>query len=257
MKEDLRPIVVLSAMDCECTALSAALGAGAPEITGNFEFLEGTLDGRPVVLVKTLFGMVNAACAVTLAIGRYQPRCVIVQGTAGAHDPALHRNDIVLGEKLVQHHFYITRRRAAGAGSCMADWSWPGVQMLRDGKFATVPSLSSDPELLELAAATPYSGGRLVRGTIATGDVWNREVDAIRFFHEKLGTSCEEMEGFAAAQVCAQFGVPVLVLRVISNSELHPDEPFSREAAALGQGYTLDVLRALCAERRRCRAVES
>lgn len=42
------------------------------------------------------------------------------------------------------------------------------------------------------------------------------------------GSDCEEMEGFAAGQVCKAFGVPFIDIRVLSNSELHPGEEFDK-----------------------------
>ncbi len=36
--------------------------------------------------------------------------------------------------------------------------------------------------------------GEVVEGTIGSADVWNNELDRIQFFHERYGTSVEEME---------------------------------------------------------------
>ena len=65
-----------------------------------------------------------------------------------------------------------------------------------------------------------YSGGKIVEGRIATSDSWENRVDRIKFLHEKFGSSCEEMETFAAAKVCRVYGVPFLGVRVISNSAM-------------------------------------
>ena len=39
-----------------------------------------------------------------------------------------------------------------------------------------------------------YDKGEVVEGTIGSADVWNNELDRIQFFHERYGTSVEEME---------------------------------------------------------------
>lgn len=41
-----------------------------------------------------------------------------------------------------------------------------------------------------------YDKGEVVEGTIGSADVWNNELDRIQFFHERYGTSVEEMEAF-------------------------------------------------------------
>ena len=99
--------------------------------------------------------------------------------------------------------------------------------------------------MLAIAQGVPYEGARLLTGTLGSGDVWNRELDRIFFFHEQLGTSCEDMESFAIAQVCAEMKVPVLAMRVISNSEHHPQERFNPATAELAQRFTRDLLLAL------------
>ncbi len=49
------------------------------------------------------------------------------------------------------------------------------------------------------AVKDTYTKGKVVEGTIGSADVWNNEVDRIKWFHTKYGTSVEEMEGAAAS----------------------------------------------------------
>ena len=64
-----------------------------------------------------------------------------------------------------------------------------------------------------------YTRGRVVEGVIGSANVWNNELDRIAWFHQRYGTSVEEMEGAAAAQICAAYGVPFLCVRVLSNNK--------------------------------------
>lgn len=48
----------------------------------------------------------------------------------------------------------------------------------------------------------------MVEGTIGSADVWNNELDRIQFFHERYGTSVEEMEAASVAQIASQLNVP-------------------------------------------------
>ncbi len=87
------------AMDVEVETLVAALKDKQVLTVGSWTYWQGTLSGYPVVVSRTEVGLANAAAATTLAMERFQPRLVINQGTAGGHDPALHRGDIVIGTK--------------------------------------------------------------------------------------------------------------------------------------------------------------
>ena len=49
------------------------------------------------------------------------------------------------------------------------------------------------------AVKDKYTKGKGVEGTIGSADVWNNEVDRIKWFHTKYGY-VEEMEGAAAAR---------------------------------------------------------
>ena len=69
-----------------------------------------------------------------------------------------------------------------------------------------------DKDLLAAANAVKdkYTKGKVVEGTIGSADLWNNEVDRIKWFHTKYGTSVEEMEGAAAAQIAKAYDVPFL-----------------------------------------------
>ena len=53
---------------------------------------------------------------------------------------------------------------------------------------------------METAKTIDYKNGKVVVGTIGTADQWNRELQRIKFIHERYGTSAEEMETVAGQQ---------------------------------------------------------
>ena len=63
-----------------------------------------------------------------------------------------------------------------------------------------------------------YNKGKVVEGTIGSADVWNNELDRIKFFNTRYGTSVEEMEAASVAQIASQFNVPFIGIRVVSNN---------------------------------------
>ena len=75
-------------------------------------------------------------------------------------------------------------------------------------------------ELLASAHAvkSTYTRGKVVEGTIGSGNFWNNEIDRMTWLHTNLGTSVEEMETSSAAMVSDAYGIPFLGVRVLSNN---------------------------------------
>ena len=240
----MNPIVILGPMHSETDYLIEQLGNLREVSIGEYRFFCGELEGRPLVIGRTQIGMVNAAAAATAAILRFEPECILLQGTSGAHDPSLHRGDIVLGKTLVNINNYMIPHRDKGAGSRPDDWEFFGTEMTVNGSLTQIKRLFSDETLLRIAESVPYAKGNKVTGSIGSGDVWNRELDRISAIQAEYGTFCEEMECFAVAQVCDQLGkIPLLVIRIISNNEWHAEETFDPSVGTDCQKFTLDVVR--------------
>lgn len=243
-----RPIIILAPMECEYTAILSRMKNVNKKVIGNFTFSEGEIGNASVVAVNCLVGEVNSAAATMLSIREYSPKCVICQGTAGSHTEKLSVNDIVLCETSVETASCFTPHRDEGEGVKTEDWDFPGVEMLINGKPERVREMRSDESLLKIAEKVNYSKGKVVRGKIGSADFWNREIDRIKFFRDKIGTLGEEMENFASAQVCTMMGVPFLGVRVISNGELDGTE-FDPESAVNCQNFCCDIIEAIDKEK--------
>lgn len=74
----------------------------------------------------------------------------------------------------------------------------------------------------------------------AAADEWNNQIDRMLFLHELTGSSCEEMESNAVAQICTNYGIPFIAIRILSNAiETHEEyDPATGEAC---QKYVLNV----------------
>ena len=245
-----RPVIVQGAMDAEVRRLAGAIEHPVEEHVGGWTFWVGTLDGAPVVISKTMKGMENAAAATSIAAERYHPAAIINQGTAGGHQPDLHVFDIVLGVETVNLGSFKTPFRERHGGSRADDWS--PLDLLRsegsagmDPQALTMRRLHGDEGLLLIARSvrTSYTKGRVVDGVIGSADVWNSELDRIAQFHERFGTSVEEMETASAAQIAASFHIPFLGIRVLSNNVTNGDA-YERNAGDACQDFVREVLRA-------------
>lgn len=242
-----KPIVILGPMESESAILIQQLENRKEHQIGVYTFYEGVIDGYPVVVCRTYIGVVNSATAAALAIQKFSPLCVIIQGTSGAHDPKLHQGDIVLGEKTVNIGRFFTPHRDQGEGTDAFAWEPHGSEIV-SLQADEVLYLHSDPRILKTAETVPYKGGKVIRGVIGAADIWNKELDMLMHLHQTLGTECEEMEGYGVAQVCAQLNTPCADIRIISNSEWHKEEEFNEKYGEQCQMFVLEVVRRIIAE---------
>lgn len=238
IRNESRPIIVLGAMEFELDAVIASLdGRKNTELFG-FPVAMGSLDGYPVVAARTRIGVINTALITTLLVDRFHPLCLLSQGTAGSHLASLHVGDMVLGEKIVN------------INCCHMDESdCREVESLSQGEWREHRFFTSSPALLSAAEHTPYSRGKTVRGVIGSGDFWSHDPADIHAIQKRYGTYCEEMESFAAAQICALTGTPFLCMRIISNNELNGEE-FEDGLALTCQNFALDTVRTIIRETR-------
>lgn len=208
---------------------------------GGWTLMTGMAGGEDVALLNTHVGVANAAASTALACAMLHPRAVISQGTAGAHDLSLHTGDLVIGARIVRLSAFMGPAREHGIDPT----AWKPLAL--HGDAGEMPVMCSDAGMVELAQRIAARHGygrpgaaRVVTGTIGSGDTWNREYELIAHLNATYGTDCEEMETFAAAQVCARMGVPFLSVRVISNNE-RLGERYAPQTAAAMQRVTGDV----------------
>jgi adenosylhomocysteine nucleosidase len=208
-----------------------------------------------VILATTGVGKVNAAATTALVIERFAPAIVIFSGVAGALDPALQPGDVVIAERLLQHD--LVRHTEQG----------PVLRGVRDPAGVVGPIvLEASPALLALARDLgsrlelerlpgAARGSRLRFGTIATGDSFVSALAMKTQLHERLSADAVEMEGAAVAQVCARRGIPLLVVRGLSDGAAGDAPEEARRNLALAAGNAartaLAVARAFVESKRR------
>jgi adenosylhomocysteine nucleosidase len=243
-----RPIMVQGPMPIEAEEFAQKLENVKEEKTGNFVFYIGTLEDYPVIVAKTGKGMENTAAATAIAIELYNPIAIINQGTSGGHDPDLNVFDIVLGERTVNIGALKTGNKEENEGIVPTEWI-PMDLMASEGSAGEDPNAEKaryyegDEDLLAAANAVKdtYTKGKIVEGTIGSADFWNNEVDRINWIHTNFGTSVEEMEGAAAAQIADAYDVPFLGIRVLSNNKVNGGE-YNPATAAANQEYVYEVV---------------
>ncbi|REJ10374.1 5'-methylthioadenosine/S-adenosylhomocysteine nucleosidase [Halobacillus trueperi] len=248
-EQEQQPILIQGPMPIEAENFAAKLEDVEEETSGNFVFYKGKVDDYPVIVMKTGKGMENTAAATAIAIEKFDPAAIINQGTSGGHDPELHVFDIVLGERTVNIGSLKTGHREDGEGIAPREWI-PMDLMASEGSAGEDPDAENiryfegDKELLKAAKAVKntHEEGKVVEGTIGSADVWNNEVDRIQWFHENFGTSVEEMEGAAGAQIAKAYDVPYLGVRILSNNKTNDGE-YNPDTAEANQDYVYEVVK--------------
>lgn len=116
----------------------------------------------------------------------------------------------------------MTKYQATGEGIDITTQEMRGVESYdkKVGYFKHYKEYYADTTLLQIAknVADNHKEFKTIVGTIATGNTWLNGIDHINFIHEKYGSSCEEMETNAVAQICKNADMPFIGIRVISNN---------------------------------------
>ena len=198
-------IGIISAMQNEVDLLLSKAEIERVDTVGGADFHIGTLRGHPAVIVQGGVGKVLAASCITAMLNRYPVSSVIFTGVAGGVRDETKVLDMVIATRLIQHDF----------GQYTANgFEWfPGTNGEADFR-------ECDPELVELAYAAAVSElgeDHVFKGTIASGDQFIASETHVRKLQEDFDAFACEMEGAAIAAVCANYGVPFVVIRCMSD----------------------------------------
>lgn len=74
---------------------------------------------------------------------------------------------------------------------------------------------------------------KIYKGTLGSGDVFNREYDRVVWINNIFNNDCEDMESIGCYSVCEKFNIPCVGVRIISNNELLQEEIDKEKAIEL------------------------
>lgn len=98
-----RRIAIMCAFGPELTALEALMEDRSDEVVHGVRFAAGTIEGVPVVLFQSGFGMVNAAMTAQMALSNYDVEGIVFSGIAGGVDPSLNIGDVLVADQWASH----------------------------------------------------------------------------------------------------------------------------------------------------------
>ncbi len=232
-----KPLGIIGAMQVEVQHLSQTMHEeGDVEVyhSAGMTFESGTLNEKPVVVVRSGIGMVNAALCAQILIDQFKVAGIVNTGVAGSLDAKINIGEIVVATDAVNH---------------VMDVQNLGYQPGQNPDF----DLVAFPASRELATAALKAASTLGltahEGRVASGDRFVRENDDKERIVSLFGASCCEMEGAAIAQACYLSDVPYLILRAISDKadgSASVDYPtFEAQAAKDCASLTMQLLAGL------------
>lgn len=195
---------IIGAMEEEVAALKEKMQISGVLKRASMEFYKGTLQGKPVVVVRSGIGKVNAGLCTQILVDQFDVKKVINTGIAGSLDSRIDIGDIVISTEAVQHDVDATQ------------FGYPKGQIPRMETFA----FPADEEMIKAAKQACEKVNpeiHVFTGRVVTGDqfIADREIkDGIK---ETFDGLCTEMEGAAIAQTAWLNKVPFVIIRAISD----------------------------------------
>ncbi len=199
-------IGIIGAMAEEITLLKEQMRQGEEIYIRKYTFIKGILSGKPVVLVESGIGKVNAAVVASILIQEFKVDYLINTGTAGAIDPGLRVEDTVIAHSLTYHDVDVTGfGYKLGQMAGMPDLYYPDLGLVRLAQ-EVIRELGQEP----------------IIGQIVSGDQFIHSPQSIKDIrsHFPKARACE-MESTAIAQVAYSMEVPFLIVRAISDTADH------------------------------------
>jgi futalosine hydrolase len=209
-------VLLLTATILEQARLAAELTDSVRVVACGRTWHHGQCAGREVDLIESGLGAVNTAHALTRALEARQPEMVLQIGVAGAYaNSGLQIGDLAVAEEDVHGDLGVV----TPSGWYAADEI--GIPVVQLGDRSLFNRYPADDELGRRATEILRRRGtvRVERGVFVTVQACSGSSALGAERQSRVpGALCENMEGAAAAQVCALYGVRFVELRGISNA---------------------------------------
>lgn len=235
-------IAILSALPEEQDGLLSCMTGVVRVEHGGRTFWRGSLQEQEVVLALSRIGKVAAATTATALVAHFGVQRMLFTGVAGGTGTGVAVGDVVVGSHYLQHDMdaspLFPRYEIPLTGCSVL----PADPALQDAACAAVRKVQ------QAVCSEPYQAN-LHCGLIASGDRFVSSGQEVRKLMADAAASgfyplAVEMEGAAVAQVCADYGIPFVAIRTISDradDAAHVDFPrFVRETASV---YALAIVR--------------
>jgi adenosylhomocysteine nucleosidase len=196
---------IIGAMDVEVATLKENMENKTETVIAGSVYVEGILEGLPVVVVQCGVGKVNAALCVQVLCDCFDVTHIVNTGVAGSLNARLDIGDFVISSEAIYHDFdchVINPNYSVGQVPGMAVRAFPSDEMLTK---------------LAYAAADELCPGHAHIGVVASGDQFVCNKEQKENIVHNINALCTEMEGAAISHAAYRNNVPVVVIRAISD----------------------------------------
>ena len=202
-------LLIIAAVPAETTLLRQQLRDTETVSLGNCSLIFGTLHRQKILLAHSGVGQTAMAIRLTRLLENYPCSAVLLCGCGGSYPGSgLQIGDLALaGEEL-----------HGDLGVATAETFIPLNQLDIPQNRQLMPPLQQSFNLdSPLLGWARRQLPKAICGTFVTINCCSGHQQLSTELQERSGGLCENMEGAAAAQVCAEFSLPLLELRGISN----------------------------------------
>lgn len=201
MHTNFQKIGIIVAMSKEYELVKNLLVNPKEQKILTFDFCEGTIGDKEIVLLKSGIGKVNSTIATLEMISHFSPDCVINTGVAGGIDQSVRVADIIVGDASCYHDFY-----CGEVNDHQAELGYPEF-------------ISGDSKLIESLKTASADMDNVRFGLICTGDqfITNRE-ELFKIKVKHPAGLAVDMESNSIAHTCFMHGVPYISFRIISDT---------------------------------------
>jgi len=255
-------IGVMGAMGEEVEWMVRHLKKTGEREMGRRIYHQGNLGGADVVLAYSRVGKVSSASTATTLIDVFGVDLILFTGLAGGVRNDLEVGDVVIASELVQYDM---------DGSALPMFKKFEIPLLGIQRFPVRPedvalALRHSQNYLDVCLWKDVDAALLqefhltkpkaVSGLIGSGDQFIASSEKVAELTRELpGLTCLEMEGAAVAQVCYEHGIPVIVMRVISDKADHSahidfTKFLEKIASPLSGGIAITLLESLAGSKR-------
>lgn len=195
---------IIGAMEVEVSKLKEMLQDTETKNKAGMTFVSGSLNGKPVVVVRSGIGKVNASICTQILADEYKVNYIINTGVAGSLHNEINIGDIVLSKDALQHDM-----DATGFGYAVGV-----IPQMEKSIF------EADQRLIQIAEKCikeDITDINAFVGRVVSGDQFISDKDKKKWLVENFQGYCTEMEGAAIAQAAYLNNIPFLVIRAISD----------------------------------------
>lgn len=196
---------IIGAMDVEVATLKENMENKTEKVIAGSVYVEGVLEGLPVVVVQCGVGKVNAALCVQALCDCFDVTHIVNTGVAGSLNAKLDIGDFVVSCEAIYHDFdcsVINPKYSVGQVPGMPVRAFPSDEMLTKLAYTTADELFP---------------GHAHIGIVASGDQFVCNKEQKENIVKNTGALCTEMEGAAISHAAYRNNVPVAVIRAISD----------------------------------------